>query len=200
MWLDFNKNMNVTLKLHTNSSVNLVSADGTVSDAGRHYYQQLGIAAPTIFAYEQPLENGQWVRGFNGKKKLVQRMTADGWKPTKIGLEYFKYNRHAFQIEYPVSKARQIRNKRKPGEPDPWQFEQEVAVHDEYKQASEEIITVGQLEMNMMTANDPEKENHAREAAQRYISTRPTITVRDPFTGEEGPYHIVLYDSRRYYV
>ena len=85
-----NKNMSVTLRLPTNSSVKLVNADGTDSDARRHYYQHLGIAAPTIFAYEQPLINGNWVRGFDGRKRLVQRMSADGWKPTKIGLAYFK--------------------------------------------------------------------------------------------------------------
>lgn len=194
-----NKSMKVTLRLPTNSSVKLVDADGTVSDAGRHYYQKLGIAAPTIFAYEQPLENGKWVRAFDGKKKEVQRMTSDGWKPTKIGIEYFKYNRHAFRIEYPVRMARPIGNKRKAGERDRWQFVQDDE-GDEYQQSGDNDITVGQLKINMMTATDTEKENHAREAAQRYISTRPTITVRDPSTGEEASYHIVVYDSPFWYV
>ena len=49
----------------------------------------------------------------------------------------------------------------------------------------DEHITVGQLKINMMTATDTEKETHTRAAAQTYIRTRPTITVRDPFTGEE---------------
>ena len=93
------KSMNVTLRLPTNSSVKLVSADGTVSAEGRHYYNTIGINPPTIFAYEQPLTNGKWVTGFDGKKKMVQRMTSDGWKPTKIGIEYFKRNKHDFRIE-----------------------------------------------------------------------------------------------------
>ena len=51
--------MKVVLRLPTNRFETLVSADGTVSDAGRYYYQQLGVAEPTIFAYEQPLINGK---------------------------------------------------------------------------------------------------------------------------------------------
>ena len=52
----------------------------------------------------------------------------------------------------------------------------------------------------MMKATDTEKENHARAAAQTYIRRRPTITVRDPFTGEENTYHTVIYDSPFWYV
>ena len=63
------KSMNVTLRLPTNSSVKLVSADGTVSAEGRHYYNTIGINPPTIFAYEQPLTNGKWVTGFDGKRR-----------------------------------------------------------------------------------------------------------------------------------
>ena len=60
---------NVTLQLPTNKYETLVSPDGTVSDAGAYYYQQLGIAPPSIFAYEQPLINNRWVRTFNDGKK-----------------------------------------------------------------------------------------------------------------------------------
>ena len=76
------KSMNVTLRLPTNSSLKLVSADGTVSAEGRHYYNTIGINPPTIFAYEQPLINNKWVNAFDGTKKMVQRMTTDGWEPT----------------------------------------------------------------------------------------------------------------------
>ena len=58
----------VTLQLPTNRYETLVSPDGTVSDAGKYYYEQLGIAPPSIFAYEQPLINNRWVRTFNGGK------------------------------------------------------------------------------------------------------------------------------------
>ena len=74
------------------------------------FYQQLGIAAPTIFAYEQPLIDNKRVQAFDGSRKLVQRMTADGLRPTPIGIEYFKYNRHSFRVEYPVRTARPIGN------------------------------------------------------------------------------------------
>ena len=76
------KTAKVMIRLPTNKFETLVSADGTVSDAGRYYYQQLGIAEPTIFAYEQPLINNRWVLTFDGSRKLVQRMDDDGWKPT----------------------------------------------------------------------------------------------------------------------
>ena len=59
----------VTLKLPTNSYETLVCPDGTVPDAGAYYYQQLGIAPPSIFAYEQPLINNRWVKTFTGVKK-----------------------------------------------------------------------------------------------------------------------------------
>ena len=72
------RSMRVVLRLPTNRLETLVSADGTVSDAGRHYYQKLGAAQPTIFAHEQPLINNKWAIAFDGSKKLVQRMEADG--------------------------------------------------------------------------------------------------------------------------
>ena len=75
--------MEVACRLPTNRFETLVSADGTVSDVGRHCYQDLGVAAPTVFACEQPLINIKWAVAFDGSKKVVQRMEADGWKPTK---------------------------------------------------------------------------------------------------------------------
>ena len=51
-------------------------------------------------------------------------MTADGWKPTPLGLQYFKYNRHEFRVEYPVKAARPIGNKFV-GQQKRWQFDRE---------------------------------------------------------------------------
>ena len=62
------KTMNVTLKTLTGGSIKLVSADGTVTPEGQHYYNNAGVAPPSVFAYEQPLESGKWVRGFDGNK------------------------------------------------------------------------------------------------------------------------------------
>ena len=117
-------------------------------------------------------------------------MTADGWKPTPVGLQYFKYNRHEFRVEFPVKAARPIGNKLKPGQRKRWQFDwqyNEDPDTPKYMSADDkEIITVAQTKINMMMANDREKENHARAAAQQYIERQPTIIVRDPNTGEEG--------------
>ena len=89
-------------------------------------------------------------------------MTTDGWKPTKIGIEYFKYNKHSFQIEYPVKTARPSGNARRPGEPDRWQFVSvELADYMQSYDAFRDVdayITVGQLKINMMTATDTGKE------------------------------------------
>ena len=134
---------------------------------------------------------------------MVQRMTADGWKPTPIGLQYFKYNRHEFRVEYPVKVARPIGNKFR-GERKLWQFDRgynEDPDTRKYMSADDkEVITVAQTKINMMMANDREKENHARDAAQKYIERQPTIIVRDPNTGEEGEYHLVSYDSPIWFV
>ena len=72
------RNMNATLKLLTKSSVKLVSADGTVTPEGTHYYSKLEVAPPTVFPYEQPLIGNKWVKAFDGSRRQVQRMTADG--------------------------------------------------------------------------------------------------------------------------
>ena len=125
-------------------------------------------------------------------------MAAGGWKPTPIGLQYFKHNRHEFRVEYPVKAARPIGNKFV-GQQKRWQFDREYNENpdtEKYMAADDkEVITVAQTKVNMMMANDREKENHARDAAQKYIERQPTIIVRDPNTGEEGEYHIVSYDS-----
>ena len=53
------RNMNVTLKTATGGSIKLVSADGSVTAEGRHYYDNDGADPPSVFAYEQPLEKWQ---------------------------------------------------------------------------------------------------------------------------------------------
>ena len=106
------KSMNVTLKLTSGGSMKLVSADGTVSPEGRHYYSKLGVEPPSIFPYEQGLEAGKWIKTFDGKKKMVRRMTPDGWQPTPLGIQYFKYNRDEYKIEYPTRLARPTTNRK----------------------------------------------------------------------------------------
>ena len=53
------KNMNVTLKTLTGGGIKLVSADGTVTHEGLHYYNNAGVGPPSVFAHEQPFEYGQ---------------------------------------------------------------------------------------------------------------------------------------------
>ena len=187
------KSMNVTLKLTSGGSMRLVSADGTVSPEGRHYYSKLGVEPPSIFPYEQGLEAGKWMRAFDGKKKMVRRMTADGWVPTAIGLQYFKYNRDEYEIEYPTRLARPIGNKNRGRQE--WQLDQETFTYT----PREEPMTVAQMKGRLL-ATDAEKETHAREAALAWIQRQPKIKATDPSTGEQGEYHVVLYDSPKWYV
>ena len=99
-------------------------------------------------------------------------MTADGWKPTPLGLQYFKYNRHEFRVEYPVKAARPIGNKFV-GQQKRWQFDRvynENPDTEKYMTADDkEIITVAQTKINMMMANEREKENNARDAAKNIL-------------------------------
>ena len=94
---------------------------------------------------------------------MVQKMTADGWKPTPIGLQYFKYNRHEFQIEYPVKAAIPIGNKLKPGERKRWQFDRGYNGDPDnpkymIARGGNDILTVAQTKINMMMANESERE------------------------------------------
>ena len=67
------RNMNVTLKTRTGGSIKLVNADGVVTEEGKYYYKNVGVAPPSVFAYEQPHESGKRVRGFDGKNTLVRK-------------------------------------------------------------------------------------------------------------------------------
>ena len=198
------KSMNVTLKLTTGGSVRLVSADGTVSAEGRHYYGKLGVEPPSIFPYEQPLERGMWIKPFVGKKKLVQRMGVDGWVPTAIGLQYFKYNRDEYEIEYPTRVARPIGNENRPGRRE-WQLDQETFTYTPRSEPTEwgwepmPPLTVGQMRGRLL-ATDAGKKAHARDAAVAWIQRRQIIKAIDPSTGEQGEYHAVLEDSPKWYV
>ena len=52
----------------------LQEADGTLTQAGRDYYDEiLGIEPPLLFAYEQELENDRYVRAYDGTPVLVRR-------------------------------------------------------------------------------------------------------------------------------
>ena len=190
------RNMNVTLKTATGGSIKLVSADGSVTAEGKYYYNDAGVDPPSVFAYEQPLEQGKWVKGFDGKKKLVRVMGSDGhWHPTKLGLQYFKYNRDEYTVEYPVRLARPAYNHSKKNVHE-WVLDRQTFAYMPHG----EDFTVGQIKESGRLALESNKEAHVRNAANQYIQTSQTIQVTDPETGEEGPYHVVVYDSPLLYV
>ena len=169
------KTMNVTLKTLTGGSIKLVSADGTVTPEGLHYYNNAGVAPPSVFAYEQPLESGKWVKGFDGKKKLVRKMGSDlHWHPTKLGLEYFKYNRDSYQVEYPVRLVRPIDNGKKSKRMG-WVLDRETFDykyhHDEITRLSQPF-TVGQIRESGRLALESNKEAHVRTHTRTHTQSR----------------------------
>ena len=70
------KSMNVTLKLTSGGSMRLVSADGTVSPEGRHYYSKLGVEPPSIFPYEQG-----WRLLSGSEPSMAKRRWSNVWEP-----------------------------------------------------------------------------------------------------------------------
>ena len=79
----------------------LIEASGKVTEAGRIYYEILGIDPPRLYAYEQPLINDKWVMGFSGRDILVRRRVNGAWTITKEGENYFRFNRDEFLLEVP---------------------------------------------------------------------------------------------------
>ena len=79
----------------------LIEASGKVTEAGRIYYEILGIDPPRLYAYEQPLINDKWVMGFSGREILVRRRVNGAWTITKEGENYFRFNRDEFLLEVP---------------------------------------------------------------------------------------------------
>ncbi len=108
---------NVVLTVHNRRRpVTLVKADGIVTAEGRRYYELEGISPPSVYAYEQPLIHGKWVRNFDGGKTMVRRFNAQGhWVVTAKGRDYFKFNRTKVVVEIPAVLARRrAKNKTKP--------------------------------------------------------------------------------------
>ena len=85
----------------------LVRPDGTVTPEGTRFYELEGVPPPTVYAYEQPLIHGKWVRNFSGGRTLVRRMGADGrWEVTPLGRAYFRSNRTTVTVWVPAVLAR----------------------------------------------------------------------------------------------
>lgn len=141
---------------------------------GAHYYSKLGIEVPAIFPYEQGLVNSRWVVGFDGKKKMVRRMGADGsWKVTPLGANYFKYNCDSYNIEFPVRLARPVSNAK--GKRTGWALDRTTFEYMEGGPEGGRDFTVGKVKAQArplprrpplpLLASDEERERHVRDAA-----------------------------------
>jgi len=200
------KSMAVTFAVGAGKrNVTLVSGDGTVSPAGRHYYAALNVPAPSIYPYEQALLNGKWLVGFDGGKHLVQRQSVAGqWQTTKKGADYFRYNKDHYQVEVPVLIAHPPHLRRVE-----WRIDQ--LVRDRYVVAPEDAedrpsgpfnFTVGKLKAQPVRlpplATDAEREAHVLAAVNAWVGKRQTLSARDG--GVVSDWRIVLYDSPQYLV
>lgn len=59
------KGGNIVLRVQNRRTpVVLVSGAGVVSTDGTKFYKLEGVPPPTVYAYEQPLIHGKWVRKF----------------------------------------------------------------------------------------------------------------------------------------
>ena len=89
-----------TLKVGANKTLTLLAADGVATATGRFYYSTLlQLPLPAAYAYEQPLLQGKWVKGFDGNDILMRRRDSEGkWQPTRDGINYFKYLRDEFLV------------------------------------------------------------------------------------------------------
>ena len=133
------------------------------------------------------------------RKSLCEKMGADGhWHPTKLGLEYFKYNRDLYDVEYPVRLARPVDN----GKPNKVKRMEWVLDHPtfDYKRHPEQNFTVGQIKESGRLALGSNKEAHIRDAAHQFILTQTPIRSKDPDTGKTETYYPVMYDSPFWYV
>ena len=63
----------------------LQRADGTLTDAGRHYHSAVGEDPPLMYSYEQPLINDKFVMGYSGRKVQVRRWKDGAWHVTNQG-------------------------------------------------------------------------------------------------------------------
>lgn len=85
--------------------VKLQHADGTLTEAGKHYHQHVGQYPPLRYSYEQPLINYKFVMGYNGNRVKVRTWKNGEWQVTKQGEAYFKYNKNEYVVNRPVRRA-----------------------------------------------------------------------------------------------
>jgi len=77
--------------------IRLMNATNKATPAGEIYYEKLKVPPPSLYDYDQPLLNDEWITARDGKKIHVRKRGADGrWKILKTGVDYFKYNRSEY--------------------------------------------------------------------------------------------------------
>ena len=78
--------------------ITLQKADNQLTPEGKVYWAKMGLPAPSLYAYDQPLIEGKYVRAYNSKPIEVREKVNGVWKVTKKGEGYFRFNRTEYQV------------------------------------------------------------------------------------------------------
>ena len=82
--------------------IRLQGEDSRLTEAGKAYWRLLGVPAPSLYTYDQPMLNDAYVRAYDGSVIKVRQRAADGsWRVTAKGEGYFRYNRTEYLVEVP---------------------------------------------------------------------------------------------------
>ena len=81
---------------------------------GSFYFWQQCIEPPTLYRYEQPLIDGEFIIDYKGKKVMVRfwNPALNGghgdWQVTAPGENYFRYNRDQYVVKVPARRIKFI--------------------------------------------------------------------------------------------
>ena len=93
----YQSNIGQFIRAQDGRQIRLQGTDNKLTSAGQTYWRLRGIQAPSLYNYDQPLLNDAYVRAYDGTNIKVRSRTADGgWKITRKGEGYFRYNPSEF--------------------------------------------------------------------------------------------------------
>ena len=104
------RKMKIKINLEPRKFIVLAEGNGSVTKEGTFVYQQMGVAAPTIYPCEQGLTNREWVKNFPGAASARTLVIGRSGEPTPEVENYFKYNRDEYRTSSPVRLARTGKN------------------------------------------------------------------------------------------
>ena len=200
-------NLGIFIQIPSGRKIQLVNKNGTVSPAGRIWYETLHrVEVPKLYQYEQPLEQDMYVRAWDGSRHQVRTRNTDGsWTILKVGQAYFRYNRTEYIIDVPHVKAIHqnpdgtyvIIRPTSRRHIDSWYSPLLETEMDEDDQRRPLLVTVGSVRQQRrglirprnLGATEGEQDNEVKAAATAYLSQNATVL------GDDGVRYHVFYVS-----